>query len=177
MNFTAYPAPVLFLPSSTSPSPSYPTVSAPYEDYGTGPPSLCCYNTTFCDNFFGFACWRHLILSKFQNQSCTFSSQPGQKCESATLFNTNMHLFLWLGDCIIVTSTDKSYTKYLNKNNYVTVWFIVGINIEILPHDQCCQVPIVEDTGLQWTPIQCINLSQSTQHEAEEEEAGRGEGW
>ena len=55
--------------------------------------------------------------------------------------------------------------------------FIVGINIEILPHDQCCQVPIVEDTGLQWTPIQCINLSQSTQHEAEEEEAGRGEGW
>ena len=38
--------------------------------------------------------------------------------------------------------TDKGYTEYLNEDNYVTVLFIVGINTEIVPHNQYCQVPI-----------------------------------
>ena len=44
--------------------------------------------------------------------------------------------------------TYKDYIEFLNEYNYVTVWFIVGINTEISPQNQCCQVPIAEGTGL-----------------------------
>ena len=51
--------------------------------------------------------------------------------------------------CVIVKGTYKGYIKFLNKNNYVTVLFIVGRNTNIVPQDQFCQVPIVEGTGSQ----------------------------
>ena len=44
----------------------------------------------FHDDFTGFAFWGDLILRKFQNQFCNFSAQPGKKCESGSLFNTNI---------------------------------------------------------------------------------------
>ena len=35
----------------------------------------------------------------------------------------------------------------VNKDNHVTVWFIVERNTEIVSQNQCCQVPIMEGTG------------------------------
>ena len=52
-----------------------------------------------------------------------------------------------LGDLILVRGTDTVYIECLNEDNYVTVFYIVGINAEIVPQNQCCQVPIVEGTG------------------------------
>ena len=101
----------------------------------------------FCDNFPGFACWGGLILSGFQNQFCACSVQPVKKYESGLLFNTNMPEPLQFGYYVIVRGTDKCYINCLNEDNYVTVWFIVRRNIEIMPQNQCCQVPIVEGTG------------------------------
>ena len=60
-----------------------------------------------------------------------------------------MSAALRVADCVLLMGTDKGYIECLKKDNYVTVWFIVGRNTEILPHNQCCQVPIVEWTGLQ----------------------------
>ena len=40
---------------------------------------------------------------------------------------------LRIRDYVIVRGTYKGYVEYLNKDNYVTVWFIVGKNTEILP--------------------------------------------
>ena len=51
-------------------------------------------------------------------------------------------------DYILVRSTDKYYTEHLNEDNYFTVWFSVGGNTDIVTHNQCCQLPIVEGTGL-----------------------------
>ena len=59
--------------------------------------------------------------------------------------------------------TDKGYTEYLNEDNYVTVLFIVGINTEIVPHNQCCQVTILEGTGSQYGHLRNIS-SASNQH-------------
>ena len=36
------------------------------------------YTTAFRNNFTRFACWGDLIFSKFQNQFCTCSAQPGK---------------------------------------------------------------------------------------------------
>ena len=58
------------------------------------------------------------------------------------MFITKMTEFLRVGDCVLVRGTDKGYIECLNKYNYVTVLFIVGRNIEIVPHNQCCQVPL-----------------------------------
>ena len=86
-------------------------------------------------------------MKKFQNHFCACSAQPGQKFTSGSLFNTNMPAPLQIGNCGVVRDTYKVYKELLNKDNYVTVWFIVGINIDTVPHNQCCQVPIVEVTG------------------------------
>ena len=60
------------------------------------------YTTTFHDNFPGFDFWGDLILSKFQNQFCACSEEPGKKSESGILFNTNMPAALRVIDCIIL---------------------------------------------------------------------------
>ena len=59
--------------------------------------------TAVRDDFPGFACWGDLILSKFQNQFCACSAQPGQKFELVSLFNTKIPAVLQVGDCILVT--------------------------------------------------------------------------
>ena len=67
------------------------------------------YTTALGNNFPGFVCWGVLILSKFQNQFCACAEQPGQKCESRSLFNTNMPAVLWVGDYILVRVTDTMF--------------------------------------------------------------------
>ena len=63
------------------------------------------HNTTALrDNFPRFACWGDLVFSKFQNPFRAWSAQPGQKCESWSMFNTKMSAVLWFRDCIIVTT-------------------------------------------------------------------------
>ena len=57
-------------------------------------------------------------------------------------------------ESVLVRGTDKGYIEYLKKDNYVTVLFIVEINTYIVPNNQCCQVPIVEGTGL-WSGNLC----------------------
>ena len=63
--------------------------------------------------------------------------------------------------------------------------FIVGINTEIIPHNQCCQVTIVEGTGSRSghmnniysaTNQQTLLIISIKSTQAEEEESGRGEG-
>ena len=39
---------------------------------------------------------------------------------------------LLIGDCVIVKGAYKGYIECLNKYNYVTFWFIVGRNTEIV---------------------------------------------
>ena len=89
-------------------------------------------------------------------------------------------------DCILVRGTDKIYIECINEENYVTVLSIIARNTEIVPHDQCCQVTIVEGTGsrsghmrnIYSAPNQHIMLIISSQiTQSEEEESGRGEGW
>ena len=79
------------------------------------------YTDASRDNFTVFSCWGDLILSKFQNQFCTCSAQPGQKCESVSILNTKIPAPLRVGDFVIVRGTDKGYIEYLNKGRYVTV--------------------------------------------------------
>ena len=98
-----------------------------------------------------------MILSEFQNQVCAFSEQPGQKYESGSMLKTNIPAALQVRDCVLVRGKDKYYIEYINEYNYVTVWFIVGTNIEIVPHNQCCQVPIVDGTVSQ--SIRLHNIS------------------
>ena len=57
-----------------------------------------------------------------------------------------MPALLTFGDCILVRGTDKGYIECINKDNYVTVYFIVGRNTDIVTQNQCCQVPMVEGT-------------------------------
>ena len=57
---------------------------------------------------------------------------------------------LWIGVCVIMGVIDKGYIECLNVDNYVTVWFIVGRNTEIVPQNQCFQVPIVEGAILRY---------------------------
>ena len=52
-----------------------------------------------------------------------------------------------VGECVIVRGTYKAYIECLNKDKYVTIWFIVGINIEIVPQNKKFQVPIVKGPG------------------------------
>ena len=63
------------------------------------------------------------------------------------MFNTKIPAPLRVADCAIVRGTDKGYIEFLNKDNYVTILFIVERNTEIVPQNQCCQVPIVEGIG------------------------------
>ena len=44
------------------------------------------------------------------------------------MFNNKMPALLRFGDYIILSGINKTYIEYLNKDNYVTVWFIVGRN-------------------------------------------------
>ena len=92
---------------------------------------------------------------------------------------------LRVGDCVIVRGADKCCIECLNEDNYVTVLFIIGRNKEIVPHNNFCQVTIVEGTGSQSgnmcnifsapNKLALIRISgQSTQ--AEEEESLKGEG-
>ena len=82
--------------------------------------------------------------------------------------------------------TNRGYIECLNKYNYVTVLFIFGINVDIVPHNQFCQVPIVE--GIVSQSGHLLNISSATNQgtllrisvqstQSEEEESGRGEGW
>ena len=64
------------------------------------------------------------------------------------MFNTNISAPFWVVDCVLMRRTYKGDIGCLNEDNYVTGWFIFGINIDIMPPDQCCQVLIVEGTGL-----------------------------
>ena len=93
---------------------------------------------------------------------------------------------LWVRDCVIVKGTYKDYTESINKDNYVTFWFIVGRNTEIVPHNQYFQVNIVEVNLLQSghlnnissAPNQNIFIRISSQiTQTEEEASGRGGGW
>ena len=43
--------------------------------------------------------------------------------------------------------TDKSHPECLDKYKYVSVWFIVGVNAEIVTKNRCCKVSILECTG------------------------------
>ena len=43
-----------------------------------------------------------------------------------------MYAPLHIGDCVLVRGTDKGYIEFLNEDNYVTVWFIVGKNTVIV---------------------------------------------
>ena len=43
--------------------------------------------------------------------------------------------------------TDKGYIECLTEYNYVTFLFVVGRNTDIVPYNQCCQVPVLEGTG------------------------------
>ena len=47
-----------------------------------------------CNNFLGFACWKDLILSEFQNQFYACSAQPGNNYESGSLFDIKMTVSL-----------------------------------------------------------------------------------
>ena len=130
---------------------------------------LSCNNTAnnttvLCNSFPMIACWGDLILSEFQNQFCTCSSHPGQKLESRLLLNTKITAPLKVGDCVLVKGTYKGYIEWLNKYNYVTVLFIVGINTKIVTKYQCCQAPIVEGTGSWFVHLGNIssNLNQHT---------------
>ena len=69
------------------------------------------YTTALHDNFPEFACWRVLILSKFQNQFCACSAQLGQKFGLGSLFNTKMPAPLRIGAFVIVRGTDKVYIE------------------------------------------------------------------
>ena len=42
----------------------------------------------------------------------------------------------------------KGYIECFNEDKYVTVWFIIGRNTDIVQKNKCCQVPIVKGTGL-----------------------------
>ena len=107
------------------------------------------------------------------------------KCELGFLFKTKMPAPLRVRDCILVRVTDKGYIECLNKDNYDNVWFIIGRNTEIVPQNQCFQVPIVEVTGSRSCHLRnissapnkhtLIRISIKSTH-AEEEESGRGEG-
>ena len=54
---------------------------------------------------------------------------------------------LRVGDYILVRGTDKCYIECINKDNFVTILFIVGRNTVIVPQNKYCEVPIVEGTG------------------------------
>ena len=77
-----------------------------------------------------------------------------------------MPVLLRFVDCVVVRGTYKAEIQCPNKDNYVTVWFIVGINTEIVPQNQCFQLPIVEVTESHWTSAQDLKCSHSTQCEA-----------
>ena len=47
-----------------------------------------------------------------------------KKCESGSLFNTNMPISLCVEDCILVRGTYKAYIEHINEDNYVAVWII-----------------------------------------------------
>ena len=93
---------------------------------------------------------------------------------------------LRVGDCFLVRGTDKCYIECIKKDNYFTLLFIFCRNKEILPQNQCCQVPIVEGTISRSGHMHNIS-SATNQHnlirisskttQAEEEDPGRGEGW
>ena len=55
---------------------------------------------------------------------------------------------LCAGDCVLVRVKNKSYPERFHEDNYFTVWFSVGENTDIVTHNKCCQVTIVEGTGL-----------------------------
>ena len=105
------------------------------------------HTTAFRDDFLWFTCWGDFILSEFKNQCWACSAQLGKKIESGLLFNTNMSSPMRVRECLLVRGIYKGYIEYLNKDNYVTVLFIIERNTEIVPHNQCFQVPIVEGTG------------------------------
>ena len=44
-----------------------------------------------------------------------------------------MPAHLIIRECILVRSTNKGYIECLNKDSYLTVCFIVGINTQIVP--------------------------------------------
>ena len=48
--------------------------------------------------------------------------------------------------CVLVMDTDIGYIECLNEDNYVNFLFVVGINTEIVPHNQCFHVTIMEGT-------------------------------
>ena len=50
-------------------------------------------------------------------------------------------------DCVLTRVTDKGYIYFININDYLNLLFIVGRNAEIVTHNKCFQVPIVESTG------------------------------
>ena len=112
---------------------------------------LSCNNTAnnttvLCNSFPMIACWGDLILSEFQNQFCTCSSQPGQKLESGLLFNSKMPTPFRVRDYVLLRGTCRGYIECLNKYNNVTVLFIVGRNKKIVTLNQCCQALIVDGT-------------------------------
>ena len=132
-------------------------ISSPPEEYVLLVSSIKPVHTTvFCENFTVFDCWGYFMLRQFQNQFCACLARSGQKCEWRLLFNTNIPTLLPDGYCIIMRGADISYRECLNKDNYVTVWFIVGINTDIVPQNQYCQVIIVEGAVLQWTSVKYL---------------------
>ena len=66
------------------------------------------------------------------------------------------------------------------------LFLIFGRNTDIVPQNQCCQVPIVKGTGSRYGQMRSI-YSDPNQHtllrissqntQDEEEDSGRGEGW
>ena len=66
-------------------------------------------------------------------------------------------------DCVIVRGADKGYIEYINKDNYVTVLFIFGRNIEVMPQNECCQGTSLEGTGLKFGHVRNIS-SAPNQH-------------
>ena len=78
------------------------------------------------------------MLGRFDSEQILESvlrllSTSREKCKSGFLFNAKMPVPLSIVDCVKVRGIDKVYIECLNEDNYVTVWFIVGINTEIFP--------------------------------------------
>ena len=69
-----------------------------------------------------------LILSQFQILFPALSARPSQKCISLLLSDTNMPAVFWVRECALMRITDKYYIECLDKDNYITVWFIAAVN-------------------------------------------------
>ena len=103
--------------------------------------------------FTRFTFWGVVILNRFQILFPALSEQPRQKCISVLLFYTNIPALFWVRYCILMRGIDKYCIECLDKDKYITVYFIAVVNTYIMVHNKCREVSVVEGTGSQFRGV------------------------